>query len=53
MDNTHFVDFHTYCETCIHRKKSGKEEPCNECLRVPARKNTARPVNWKGGVKDG
>ena len=47
MDNTKFVDFANYCKTCVHQKASEDEEPCNECLNVPARKNSSRPVNWK------
>lgn len=47
MNNTHFVEFDKFCETCAYRKRDGAEEPCNECLRVPARKNSRKPVNWK------
>lgn len=47
MDNTHFVDFDVYCKTCAYEKRDGAEEPCNECLRNPARKNSRKPVKWK------
>ena len=47
MTNTKFVDFKTYCETCAYKDKDGTEEPCDECLRCPARKNSAKPLKWK------
>lgn len=47
MEDTHFVDFETYCDTCRYKERDGTEEPCNECLRVPARKNSRKPVEWK------
>lgn len=47
MNNTHFVEFDKFCETCAYRKRDGAEEPCNECLRVPARENSRKPVKWK------
>ena len=47
MDNTHFVNFNTYCKTCQYEKRDGVEEPCNECLCVPARKNSSKPVKWR------
>ena len=50
MDNAHFVDFDTYCKTCSYDKRDGAEEPCNECLRTPARKNSRKPVKWKEKV---
>ena len=47
MDTTKFVDFERYCKTCAYQKIKEADEPCRECLGVPARKNSSRPVNWK------
>ena len=47
MDDTRFVNFEEYCKTCRYEKCDGAEEPCNECLRVPARRNSSKPVKWK------
>ena len=47
MDNQNYkeVFFNVYCPTCKHKDiketdiytDDAKEEPCNECLTVPAR----------------
>ena len=47
MDNTHFVAFGEYRKTRKYEKRDGVEEPCNECLRVPACKNSRKPVKWE------
>ena len=47
MEGLKFVDFDTYCKTCRYEKRDGNEEPCDECLRCPARKNSSKPLKWK------
>ena len=52
MDNTpfkKFCDFYTYCKTCKHKDVPETEDPCDECLRVPAREFTFKPFNYKRG----
>ena len=43
---TKFVDFETYCKTCKYEKTDEGEDPCNDCLAVPARENTRKPERW-------
>ncbi len=43
---TKFVDFETYCKTCKYEKTDEGEDPCNDCLSVPARENTRKPERW-------
>lgn len=40
------VDFEK-CKTCKNYGLDQKMEPCNECLSVPARENSHKPINWK------
>ena len=40
------VYFDQYCKTCVHKDKSGVEEPCNECLENPTNLYSHKPVNW-------
>ena len=49
MDNVRFVDFAHYCETCVYREVREIDEPCSECLSVPAQEGTDKPVNWAKG----
>lgn len=47
MENTEkLVDF-TYCKTCKFQSERDVDEPCNECLSIPARDNSHRPINYK------
>ena len=45
------VSFDTYCKTCVWRKQSevDPKKPCDECLNVPARQNSHKPINYKKG----
>ena len=47
MNQMHIVDFATYCKTCSYQKNKETDEPCNECLTIPARANSSRPEKWK------
>lgn len=47
-DNTKLVDFALYCPMCKHNGKKESEEPCDECLEVPARRNSHKPERWEG-----
>lgn len=44
---TKFVDFKTYCAKCKNKDKSPTADPCNECLSVPAREGTRKPIKFK------
>lgn len=44
---TKFVDFEKYCKDCKFKDKSENEEPCNECLGVPARQYSHKPIKFK------
>lgn len=41
------VDFHTYCSTCKHWKKSDIENPCYECSMEPVRAYSKIPVRYE------
>ena len=41
------VLFDEFCKTCKHFKKSEIEEPCCECLTVPANEYSQKPVKWE------
>lgn len=42
------VYFWEYCPTCKYKKKSGTEEPCNDCLSNPSNVHSHKPVDWEG-----
>lgn len=49
---TKFVDFHKYCETCVHSELDESEEPCNECLHYPAHSDeTKKPLKYKVDIE--
>jgi len=41
------VDFNKYCPKCQYDKKLEEDDPCFECLEVPARADSHKPVNFK------
>lgn len=41
------VDFHKYCPKCKHEKESATEDPCNECLSIPARIDSHKPEKFE------
>lgn len=41
------VDFHHYCKSCIHSKKSEHESPCDECLDEPVNEHSHKPIRWE------
>ena len=47
MGSMHIVDFETYCAMCAHKNKAENEEPCWECLDIPAREDSRRPEYWE------
>lgn len=47
MENMKIVDFENWCEICKHSDKLDTEEPCNECLHMPARPNSHRPEKYQ------
>jgi len=42
-----FVDFHVYCSRCKDKDTSPTADPCNECLGVPVRFGTRKPVKFE------
>lgn len=42
-----FVDFEHYCKTCENCKDDETNDTCNECLTVPAREYSHKPINYK------
>ena len=36
-----------YCDKCKHWEKKESEDPCNECLGIPANQYTHKPVYFK------
>ena len=41
------VRFDKYCETCKHKNKNEKEDPCNECLEYGYNTESEKPVNYE------
>lgn len=42
-----FVEFDKFCQKCMNKDKSSTAEPCNECLTVPAREGTRKPIKFE------
>lgn len=40
------TDYKAYCRKCTHRKTSPIEEPCDECLSIPAQEETRIPIHY-------
>ena len=50
MDNNmKEVDFKKYCKSCKHEKVKESEDPCWDCLEVPARPDSHKPERWEKG----
>lgn len=47
MEQMHLIEFDMYCPACKHYNKDQNEEPCCECLKVPARENSRKPERWE------
>lgn len=45
--NTREVDFHQYCERCMHFDKEEWEDPCWECLENPVNVNSQKPIRYE------
>lgn len=41
-----FVDFTTYCQTCVYRDSPESEDPCFECLKYPTKAYSHKPVYY-------
>lgn len=42
------VRFDIYCDTCKFKDVPETDDPCNECLTMPARTDGSRkPINYK------
>ena len=43
-----FVNFSRYCGSCKYADVKETDDPCNECLAIPARADGSRkPINFK------
>lgn len=45
--NKKFVAFEAYCKKCKYAELDGWKDPCNECLEVRARENSAKPLKYE------
>ena len=46
-DNLKEVYFDQYCKTCKSWEKKDCEDPCNECLAIPANTNSHKPFYYE------
>lgn len=44
------VEFHKYCELCVHFNKKETDDPCFDCLDNPVNEYSRRPVHFKEKV---
>lgn len=47
-----FVRFDLYCSSCENKNLPECDDPCNECLGIPAREGTAEPEYYKEDKSD-
>lgn len=47
-DEFKIVDFYTYCDTCKYKNNPEVDEPCNDCLTIPARSHSHKPEYYNG-----
>jgi len=47
MDNEKFVEFDKYCNKCVNMDEPESFEVCDECLSVPAKEFSHKPINYK------
>lgn len=50
-ENIKLVRFDMYCRSCKYAKYDEEQEPCNECLTVPARLNSHVPEMYEEAKK--
>lgn len=41
------VNFHEYCDICVHFDKSERDDPCFDCLAEPVNTYSHRPMYFK------
>lgn len=49
MENQNFkeVYFHLYCPTCKYSEKKEADDPCYDCLTIPARQDSHKPEMYE------
>lgn len=47
MENFKEVYFDMYCKSCKYQEKEEDQSPCYECLEVPARENSHKPIKYE------
>ena len=47
MDMKKEANFAKYCPLCKEADRNEQDEPCNECLQVPAQYWTTKPIYFK------
>lgn len=52
MDYNDFdiVNFAEYCKKCKYRDLKEAKDPCNECLEVPVRLNSEKPICYQEDI---
>lgn len=45
--STKIVDFEKYCKTCKFETSKETEDPCDDCLYIPAREDSHKPEFYK------
>lgn len=53
MDNLKEVYFYKYCNTCKFRSTYDDDNPCDECLSIPARENSHKPEYYEEDETNG
>ncbi len=49
-DANKLVHFDHYCYQCKHFSKEPWEDPCHECLSIPARRDSHKPERFVLGI---
>ena len=42
-NNTKIVEFDEYCHKCKYELRNEEDEPCFDCLQIPAREYSHKP----------
>lgn len=42
-NNVKIVEFFTWCPSCKYFEKNEEDDPCYDCISIPARENSTKP----------
>lgn len=45
------VKFEEWCPKCVYFKTDENDDPCRECISVPAREDSRKPEKFKEDTK--